>query len=147
MCQNECRICIHFDDFNEQPECMDCTDGSNFSTTALEPSETSWDDVIKNRQTTFTECEVCGEQDNCVEIKQESFVVDVCRDCLGLSEKPRFDWGDLSGPEGNVFVILGKARRIALENDMDWNKIRTEATSGDYEHAKDTMRKYFEVVK
>ena len=41
--------------------------------------------------------------------------------------------------------ILGKAMRIAKENNMDWVKIKAEATSGDYDHLLQTMMKYFDV--
>jgi len=40
----------------------------------------------------------------------------------------------LIGTDGNAFAILGKAMKVAKENGMDWNKIRNEATSGDYNH-------------
>lgn len=58
--------------------------------------------------------------------------------------KPILYLGDLDGPEGNAFAILGKAARVAKDNDMDFDTIRKEATSGDYEHLLDTMRKYFD---
>ena len=44
-----------------------------------------------------------------------------------------------------AFYILGKAQRVAKQNDMDWDKIRTEATSGNYDHLLQTMMKYFDV--
>tara|TARA_Y100000310_G_C20486722_1_gene717217 strand:- start:450 stop:629 length:180 start_codon:yes stop_codon:yes gene_type:complete len=52
----------------------------------------------------------------------------------------------LDGVDGNAFSILGKAQRVAKENSMDWNKIREEATSGDYDHLLQTIGKYFEVI-
>ena len=79
---DKCRVCLNFDDINDQHECMDCVDGSNFSITASVKRGPSWDDVIKGRQTSFTECEVCGDQGVCVEIKEESFVIEVCRTCI-----------------------------------------------------------------
>ena len=51
----------------------------------------------------------------------------------------------LIGEDGNAFAILGKARRVALKNGMDWDKIYKEATSGDYNNLLRTMMKYFEV--
>jgi len=51
----------------------------------------------------------------------------------------------LSGEDGNAFFILAKARRVALKNNMDWDKIRNEATSGDYNHLLSTLMDYFEV--
>lgn len=52
---------------------------------------------------------------------------------------------ELTGQDGNAFAILGKARRVALANKMDWKQIEEEATSGDYDHLLQTMMKYFEV--
>lgn len=49
------------------------------------------------------------------------------------------------GTDGNAFAILGKARRVAIKNNMDWPAIHKEATSGDYNHLLTTMMKYFEV--
>lgn len=49
------------------------------------------------------------------------------------------------GENGNSFVILGLARRVALKTKMDWEKIKTEAMDGDYDHLLRTMRKYFTV--
>jgi len=51
----------------------------------------------------------------------------------------------LVGQDGNAFAILGLARKVALANNLDWETIRTEATSGDYDHLLQTMMKYFEV--
>lgn len=51
----------------------------------------------------------------------------------------------LSEGDGNVFIILGKARKVAHENNMDWDTIQTEAMQGDYDHVLRTMMKYFEV--
>lgn len=58
-------------------------------------------------------------------------------------EKPELR---LLGKDGNAFLILAAARRVALANDMDWYKIQQEAQSGDYDHLLRTMMKYFEVV-
>ena len=52
---------------------------------------------------------------------------------------------ELVGCDGNAFVILGKARRAALKNDLDWDVIHKEATSGDYDNLLQTMMKYFDV--
>lgn len=49
------------------------------------------------------------------------------------------------GTDGNAFALLGKAFKIARQNGMDWDKIRTEATNGDYDHLLQTLMKYFEV--
>ena len=50
------------------------------------------------------------------------------------------------GTDGNAFAILGKARKLALQYDLDWDTIYAEATSGDYNHLLVTMMKYYEVV-
>lgn len=49
------------------------------------------------------------------------------------------------GNDGNAFAILGAASRVARQNDMDWQKIKAEAITGDYDHLLQTMMKYFEV--
>jgi hypothetical protein len=51
----------------------------------------------------------------------------------------------LLGENGNAFNLLGLARRVAVKNDMDWEKIKTEATSGDYDNLLQVLMKYFEV--
>ena len=51
----------------------------------------------------------------------------------------------LVGEDGNSFFILGRASKVAKQNNMDWNSIRTEAMSGDYDHLLQTMMKHFNV--
>lgn len=58
--------------------------------------------------------------------------------------KPLLYLGDLSGPEGNVFVVLGRAKRVADDNGMDWKAIEAEAKSGDYNHVLETLKKHFD---
>ncbi len=50
---------------------------------------------------------------------------------------------DLTGPDGNAFVLLGQAKRYARQLDMDFNVIQKEMTSGDYENLINTFEKYF----
>ena len=50
---------------------------------------------------------------------------------------------DLTGPDGNAFMILGKASRLASELDLDAKAITKEMTSGDYEHLCNTFEKHF----
>lgn len=52
---------------------------------------------------------------------------------------------ELSGVDGNAFMILAKARRVALANGLDWPAIEAEAKAGDYDHLLQTMMKYFDV--
>ncbi len=60
-----------------------------------------------------------------------------------MSKKPVLA---LTGTDGNAFAILGRAQRIARRNQMDWDAIRKEAMSGDYNNLLATMMKYFEVI-
>ena len=48
--------------------------------------------------------------------------------------------------DGNAFAILGKAKQVAQANDMNWQAIEFEATSGDYHHLLRTMGKYFDII-
>jgi len=57
-------------------------------------------------------------------------------------EKPTLK---IIGTDGNAFAILGKARRVAIKYNLDWDTIQAEATSGDYNHLLATMTKYFDV--
>ena len=55
---------------------------------------------------------------------------------------------DVSGPEGNAFVILGRARKWAKEVWGDkweekWKVIRKEATAGDYYNLLKTIEEAF----
>ena len=42
---------------------------------------------------------------------------------------------DLTGPDGNVFVLMGKAKQIARDLGLDSTKIIDEMMSSDYENA------------
>jgi len=59
------------------------------------------------------------------------------------NKKPKLK---ILGEDGNAFFILGKAKQVANTNNMDWEKIQTEAMSGDYDHLLQTMMRYFDVV-
>ena len=50
---------------------------------------------------------------------------------------------DLTGPDGNAFVLLGQAKKYARQLDMDFDLIQKEMTSGDYEDLVNTFEKYF----
>ena len=53
---------------------------------------------------------------------------------------------DLTGPEGNAFVLLGYAKRYAKQlgkNGVEAEAIVNEMTSGDYEHLLDVFDSYF----
>lgn len=46
--------------------------------------------------------------------------------------------------DGNSFLILDRAMRVAKKNKMDWETIKKEATSSDYEHLIKIINKYFD---
>jgi len=50
---------------------------------------------------------------------------------------------DLLGPDGNAFVLIGKARAWAKQLGLDPNAIEQEMTSSDYEHLIQTLEKHF----
>jgi hypothetical protein len=50
---------------------------------------------------------------------------------------------DLTGPEGNAFVLLGIAKDLANKLNMDWNAIHKEMTSSDYEWLIQVMDYHF----
>ena len=52
----------------------------------------------------------------------------------------------LTGNDGNAFSILSMAKVVAEKNNMDWEKIKSEAMSGNYDHLLQVMMNYFEVV-
>ena len=62
------------------------------------------------------------------------------RQKLQASEKPIID---LTGPEGNAFVLLGYARRWAKQLNLDWAPIEEGMMSGDYEHLLSVLEKHF----
>lgn len=62
---------------------------------------------------------------------------------MSAAEKPPLK---LSGEDGNAFNLLGKARRVALEYGLDWEAIRTEAESSDYDHLVQTLMEHFDVT-
>lgn len=57
-----------------------------------------------------------------------------------VRKKPQLD---LTGPDGNAYVVLGVCRSIALQLHMDWEPIQKEAMSGDYEHLVKTLDSHF----
>ena len=50
---------------------------------------------------------------------------------------------DLTGPDGNAYVLLGKAKDLARQLELDAIKICNEMTSGDYENLISVFDKYF----
>ena len=50
---------------------------------------------------------------------------------------------DLTGPDGNAFVLLGKAKQLARQLGLDGNVITNEMMSGDYENLLQVFDRYF----
>lgn len=50
---------------------------------------------------------------------------------------------DLTGPEGNAFVLLGFAQRLARELGLDADAITAAMKAGDYEHLVATFDRHF----
>lgn len=50
---------------------------------------------------------------------------------------------DLTGPQGNAFVLLGMAKGWARDLGLDFEPIQKEATSGDYENLLEVLDSYF----
>ena len=50
---------------------------------------------------------------------------------------------DLTGPQGNVFFLIGTAKNLAKQLGLDGKAIQTEMMSGNYEHLVNTFDKHF----
>jgi hypothetical protein len=50
---------------------------------------------------------------------------------------------DLTGPEGNAFVLMGYASRFAKQLGWDADQIITEMQAGDYENLIEVFDGYF----
>ena len=50
---------------------------------------------------------------------------------------------DLTGPDGNAFVLLARAKQYARELELDYDVIAAEMKSGDYEKLVATFEKNF----
>lgn len=50
---------------------------------------------------------------------------------------------DLTGSQGNAFVLLGYASRFSKQLNLDTEKIIAEMKSSDYENLVQTFDKYF----
>jgi hypothetical protein len=50
---------------------------------------------------------------------------------------------DLTGPDGNAFVLIGKASNLARQLGLNSEAIQTEMMNGDYEHLVNTFDKHF----
>jgi hypothetical protein len=50
---------------------------------------------------------------------------------------------DLTGPDGNAFVLIGTAGNLAKQLGLDGKAIRTEMMAGDYENLVNVFDKHF----
>lgn len=50
---------------------------------------------------------------------------------------------DLLGPEGNAFALLGIAKDLCHKTGIEWESVKNEMTSGDYENLLQVMEHYF----
>ena len=50
---------------------------------------------------------------------------------------------DLTGPQGNAFVLLGYAKKFAKQLNFDEDKIIDKMTEGDYENLLKVFDRYF----
>ena len=50
---------------------------------------------------------------------------------------------DLTGPDGNAFVLIGTAGKLAKQLQLDGKKIQSEMMNGDYENLIKVFDKYF----
>ena len=50
---------------------------------------------------------------------------------------------DLTGPDGNAFMLIGRAINLAKQLGLDGKVIQAEMINGDYEHLVNTFDKHF----
>jgi hypothetical protein len=50
---------------------------------------------------------------------------------------------DLTGPDGNSFMLIGRAINLAKQLGLDKDAIQKEMMQGDYEHLVSTFDKHF----
>lgn len=53
---------------------------------------------------------------------------------------------DLTGPQGNAFVLMGIARDTAKQMEMDPKPIIEDMMTGDYEHLLEVFEKHFGTI-
>ena len=62
---------------------------------------------------------------------------------LSIDKKPHDIVIDLTGPEGNAFILLGKAMNFASQLDLDGDAIVKEMMESDYEHLLEVFEREF----
>ena len=50
---------------------------------------------------------------------------------------------DLTGPEGNAYSLMGYAKKLARQLDLDSKPIIEDMMSGDYEHLLEVFEEHF----
>lgn len=50
---------------------------------------------------------------------------------------------DLTGPDGNAFVLMGTAQKLAKQLGLDPKEVLTEMQAGDYENLIEVFDRYF----
>ena len=50
---------------------------------------------------------------------------------------------DLTGPDGNAFALMGYAKNLARQLDIDSKPIIEDMMSGDYEHLLEVFEEHF----
>ena len=50
---------------------------------------------------------------------------------------------DLTGPEGNAYSLMGYAKKLARQLDIDSKPIIEDMMSGDYEHLLEVFEEHF----
>ena len=66
--------------------------------------------------------------------------------CLCNASEPSFSQSHAdteTGPDGNAFVLIGKAMRFASQLGLDQESIKQEMMSGDYENLLEVFDKNF----
>ena len=62
---------------------------------------------------------------------------------IRVKQEPKEIVIDLTGPQGNVFFLIGTAKNLAKQLGLDASKIQKEMMSGDYENAVNVFDKNF----
>ena len=60
-----------------------------------------------------------------------------------LKKESRRQVIDLTGPEGNAFYLLGLARKLCKQLDLDTTQVYGEMTTGSYENLITAFDKHF----
>lgn len=62
---------------------------------------------------------------------------------LSVSQMPKKIEIDLTGPEGNVFVLISYATSLAKQLELPAKEIKEDMMSSDYKHAVEVFDKHF----